>query len=41
PAMVVYPDDAWYSPKTKIDIDKILKNHIQNNLLVEELVINF
>ena len=41
PAMVIYPDDAWYSPKTKIDIDKILKNHIQNNPPVEELVINF
>jgi (2Fe-2S) ferredoxin len=41
PAMVVYPDDVWYSPKTKIDIDKILKKHIQSNAPVEELVINF
>ena len=41
PAMVVYPDDTWYSPKTKNDIEMILKNDIQNNNLAEELVINF
>ena len=41
PAMVVYPDDTWYSPKTKNDIEMILKNDIQNNNLAKELVINF
>jgi (2Fe-2S) ferredoxin len=39
--MVVYPDDVWYSPKTKNDIEIIIENHIQNNNLAEELVIDF
>jgi len=39
--MVVYPDDTWYSPKTKNDIEIILENHIQNNNLAKELVIDF
>jgi (2Fe-2S) ferredoxin len=41
PAMVVYPDDTWYSPKTKNDIEIILENHILNKDIVKELVINF
>ena len=41
PAMVIYPDDTWYSPKTKNDIEIILENHIQNNNIVKELVIDF
>ena len=41
PAMVVYPDDTWYSPKTKNDIEMILEKHILNNNLAEELVIDF
>jgi len=41
PAMVIYPDDTWYSPKTTNDIEIILEKHIQNNKLAEELVINF
>ena len=41
PAMVVYPDDVWYSPKTKNDIEMILESLIQNNLLAEKLVIDF
>ena len=41
PTMVVYPDDIWYSPKTKNDIEVILEDHIQNNRMVKKLVINF
>ncbi|HIB20527.1 MAG TPA: (2Fe-2S) ferredoxin domain-containing protein, partial [Rhodospirillales bacterium] len=35
------PDDVWYSPKTKNDIEMILESLIQNNLLAEKLVIDF
>jgi len=41
PAMVVYPDDTWYSPKTKNDIELILESHIQNKNIVKKLVIDF
>ena len=41
PAMVVYPDGTWYSPKTKNDIEVILEKHILNNKIAEELVIDF
>jgi len=39
--MVVFPDDVWYSPKTKNDIEIIIEHHIQNNNLAKELVIDF
>ena len=41
PAMVIYPDDTWYSPKTKNDIEIILEKNIQSNKRAEELVIDF
>ena len=41
PAMVVYPDDIWYSPKTINDIDIILNSLIQENSLAEDLLISF
>ena len=41
PTMVVYPDDVWYSPKTKEDIEEIIKNHILNNRIADKLVIKF
>ena len=41
PTMVVYPDDIWYSPKTKNDIEMILEDHIQSNRIVKKFVINF
>ena len=41
PAMVIYPDDTWYSPKTKNDIETIIGSHIQNNKPIKELVIDF
>ena len=41
PAMVIYPDDTWYSPKTKNDIEIILEKNIQSDKRAEELVIDF
>ena len=41
PTMVVYPDDIWYSPKTKKDIEEIITSHIQNNDIADRLVITF
>ena len=39
--MVVYPDDVWYSPKTKDDMEEILTEHVQNGRIVERLVMKF
>ena len=41
PAMVIYPDDTWYSPKTKNDIEIILEKNIQSDKRAEELVIDY
>lgn len=41
PALVVYPDDVWYSPQTKEDMEEILTEHVQNDRIVERLVIKF
>lgn len=41
PALVVYPDDVWYSPRNKDDIEEILTQHIQNNRIVHRLLIQF
>ena len=41
PTMVVYPDDVWYAPKTREDMDEILTEHVQNNRIVERLVVTF
>jgi (2Fe-2S) ferredoxin len=41
PSMVVYPDNIWYSPKTKKDIEEIITQHIQCNLPVNHLTIRF
>ena len=41
PTMVVYPDDVWYSPQTKEDMEEILTEHIQNDRIVERLAIHF
>ena len=41
PAVVIYPDDNWYSPKTKNDIEIILEKNIQSDKSAEELVIDF
>ena len=41
PTMVIYPDDTWYSPKTKEDVEEIITGHIQNNCITDRLVIKF
>lgn len=41
PSMVVYPDDVWYQPRTNDDMDEILREHVQNDRVVERLVIRF
>ena len=41
PTMVIYPDDTWYSPKTKEDIEEIISGHIRNNCITDRLVIKF
>ena len=37
PAMVIYPEGIWYSPKTTEDIDRILEGHLQKNQVVSDL----
>ncbi|MFQ5671618.1 MAG: ferredoxin [Nitrospinales bacterium] len=41
PTLVVYPDDTWYSPRNKDDVEEILQEHIQNNRIVTRLLIRF
>ena len=41
PTMVIYPDDIWYSPKTKKDIEEIIMNHVKNNRIIERLIIKY
>lgn len=41
PAVVIYPDDVWYTPHTLDDVEEILREHVQNNRIVERLVIPF
>lgn len=41
PALVVYPDEVWYSPKTPDDMEEILQEHILNDRVVERIKIPF
>ncbi len=41
PAMVVYPDDVWYSPKSEDEMKTILQEHIKNGKTVENLALPF
>ena len=41
PTMVIYPEDIWYSPKTKKDIEEIIMNHVKNNRIIERLIIKY
>ena len=38
PNIVIYPDNVWYTYSSKEDIDKILKNHLIDSKIVEELL---
>jgi (2Fe-2S) ferredoxin len=37
PVMVIYPEGIWYSPKTKADVDEIIKEHLLGGTPVERL----
>jgi (2Fe-2S) ferredoxin len=39
PCIVIYPEGVWYSPKTKEDIDEIIRDHLQGGKVVERLKI--
>ena len=39
PAMVVYPDNIWYSYQSEEDIDLIIQEHLINDIVVEKLLI--
>jgi (2Fe-2S) ferredoxin len=39
PAMVIYPEGVWYSPKNEADIDEILTVHLQQGKRVERLLL--
>ncbi|MDX2072961.1 MAG: (2Fe-2S) ferredoxin domain-containing protein [Alphaproteobacteria bacterium] len=37
PCIVIYPEGVWYAPKTREDIDTILREHIIGGKAVEAL----
>ena len=39
PVIVVYPEAVWYTFKNKDDIDEIIREHLQNERIVERLKI--
>jgi len=41
PAMVVYPDDIWYSPQNKEEMLSILEEHIKDDKAVYSLALTF
>jgi len=41
PALVIYPEGVWYSPKTREDIDEILSVHMQQGKRVERLMLKY
>ena len=38
PAIVIYPEGIWYSPKNEADCDEILSVHLQQGGRVERLM---
>ena len=41
PTMVIYPDDVWYSPKTKEDIENSLKFQEIRRMIDEKKIMDF
>lgn len=41
PAMVVYPEQVWYTPLTEQDMEDIFLEHIQQGRVVERLLSQF
>jgi len=39
PVMVVYPDGVWYRYSSEADIDRILKNYLAKDEMVEDLLV--
>lgn len=39
PAMVIYPEDLWYTYSCEADIDEIFQNSILHNRIVKRLLI--
>jgi (2Fe-2S) ferredoxin len=39
PLMVVYPEGIWYVPRSREDVDEIVKSHFVDNKPVERLII--
>jgi (2Fe-2S) ferredoxin len=39
PLMVVYPEGIWYQPKSREDIEEIVKQHFEEDAPVERLII--
>ncbi len=39
PAVVVYPDAVWYSPKSQEEVLRIVEQHLQHGQVVPELLI--
>ena len=37
PVMVIYPEECWYRPQSKADIDEILQSHLIDGNIVERL----
>ncbi len=38
PALVIYPDNVWYAPRTFSDAESIVTEHLQQHRLVEQLL---
>lgn len=39
PCVVIYPEGVWYSPKTKEDVDTILREHVMGGKVVNSLML--
>ena len=40
PALVIYPEQVWYTYKSEADIDEILVSHIENGQTVNRLLLS-
>ncbi len=41
PTVVVYPEDVWYTPRSREDLEEFLNENILNDRIVDRLVIQF
>ena len=39
PAIVIYPDNVWYTYQTQEDIDEIIRVHLLENQIVQRLLL--